>query len=75
MAPRRYFLLRCAEDRVIANAARTNTWPVSLGIVDRINKVFASGGAADWSVGRAEVDWGNISFGQHCILVPQCMCT
>ncbi|KAL4428555.1 hypothetical protein ABPG77_008867 [Micractinium sp. CCAP 211/92] len=43
MAPRRYFLLRCAEDRVIANAARTNTWPVSLGIVDRINKVFASG--------------------------------
>lgn len=44
MPPRRYFLLRCAEDRVFANAVRTNSWPISLGIVDRLNEAYGSGG-------------------------------
>lgn len=39
----RYFLMRCAEARVVDRAHTTRLWPVAAGLVDRLNDAFASG--------------------------------
>ncbi|KAL4434424.1 hypothetical protein ABPG75_000865 [Micractinium tetrahymenae] len=41
-APRRYYLLRSADDRTLGLAVRKSEWPVSLALLDRLNDAFAS---------------------------------
>lgn len=39
----RYFLMRCAEARIVERAVQKGLWPVSHGCQDRLNDAFASG--------------------------------
>lgn len=39
----RYFLMRCAESRLLDRAARLSVWPVSFGVQQRVNDAFAGG--------------------------------
>lgn len=39
----RYFLMRCADARLLYVAHKRGVWPVSYGVVDRLNEAFAAG--------------------------------
>ena len=41
--PCRYFLMRCAEARLLDRAVHHGMWPVSLGAVEALNAAFATG--------------------------------